>query len=74
MLGISTRKITRMTKAGESRVEVPNRRTVMGRRGISFRGPNHWEKLPPQLKTITSPTGFKSEYLKLLLWDVNHPE
>ena len=67
------KRIMRTTRAGETRVEVPNRRTNMGRRGISFRGPNHWEKLPSDIKTITSKTSFRSEYLKILFREENHP-
>ncbi len=42
--------VTRATRAGENKMELPNLRTNMGRRAFSFRGPDHWDKLPADIK------------------------
>ncbi len=63
----------RTTRSGETRILIPNYKTNMGRRAFSFRGPNHWDKLPAQLKCKTTPDSFKSEYKKLFCRYENHP-
>ena len=66
-------KATRHTRAGEQ-MEIPNLRTNFGRNAYSYKGPKHWNRIPPHIKSSKSVNVFKSEYLKLLLRDVNHPE
>ena len=66
-------KNTRNTRSGEQMV-IPNLKTSFGRNAYSYRGPNHWHGIPSHIKGSKSVNVFQSEYLKLLLRDVNHPE
>ena len=65
--------VTRTTRAGENKIALPKLRTNMGRRVFSFRDPDHWDKLPADIKKIESSTAFKSEYSKRFFRDENHP-
>ena len=56
--------VTRATRSGGNKMAIPNLCTNMGRRAFFFRGPDHWYKLPADMKKIESQTVFKSEYLK----------
>ncbi len=67
-------KSTRSTRTGESKYEVPNLRTMMGRRCFSYRGPAHWNSVSEDLKNSESINAYKNTYLKKLMRDVNHPE
>ena len=66
-------KVTRVTREGDTRTGMPDIKTTMGRTAFSYRGPEHWDKFPQNLKTTTSRDSFKSEYLKTLFRDENHP-
>ena len=66
-------RATRTTRAGDKRLVIPNLKTNMGRKAFSYRGPSHWEGLPVHLKNIKSPDVFKSECLKTICRDENHP-
>ena len=65
--------VTRTTKSGENKMALPNLRTNQGRRAFSFRGPDHWDKLPADIKNIESLAVFKTEYVKRFNRDENHP-
>ena len=64
----------RNTRTGEQKCEVPNIRSSMGRRCVSYRGPTHWNLVDAALKNSVSVNAYKNAYLNKLLRDVNHPE
>ena len=64
---------TRRTRAGESKMELPNLRSNTGRKAFSFRGPQHWLSLPENTRIIESKQLFKKECIKNLMRDVDHP-
>ena len=64
-------RATRSTRT--NLVEVVNIRAVTGRRAFSFRGPNFWNKLEADSRTITDKPAFKTHISKVVCRDVNHP-
>ncbi len=54
-------------------VKVTNVRTVTGRKAFGFRGPNFWNKLEAESRTITDKPAFKNHISKVVCRDVNHP-
>ncbi len=62
---------TRSTRT--NRVEISNVRTVTGRKAFSFRGPNFWNKLESDARTISDKPAFKTHISKVVCRDVNHP-
>ena len=67
-------QISRRTRAGESKVMVPDIRSTTGRKCFSYKGPVHWNQMSEDLKNSESVNAYKSKYLKKVLRDVNHPE
>ena len=68
------KRVSRNTRTGDSKCEVPNIRSMMGRRCFSYRGPVHWNEVPDDLKNSVSTNAYKKAYLNKLMRDVNHPE
>ena len=64
---------TRTTRAGETRMALPSLKTSIGKKAFSYRGPDHWDKLPAIVKSAQSVNTFKSSYLKNLFHNENHP-
>ncbi len=62
----------RVTKTGETRLELPNLKTNFGRRAFSYRVPNHWMKLLEEIKNLTSRPMFKTACIRNMR-DENHP-
>ncbi len=52
---------------------IPHYRTVTGRKAFSFRGPQTCNSLNRPIRMIESLNAFKSEILKDVMRDVNHP-
>ncbi len=53
---------------------VPNLKSDKGRCAFAYRGPNHWNKLDPALKTIEKLPAFHREIVKLSSSELdNHP-
>ena len=66
--------ITRTTRGMEaSTMVVPNIVTVTGRKAFSYHGPAHWNGVKSELRNIEKLVSFKSQLLKEILRDVNHP-
>ena len=57
----------------DDQYQLPNHKTTLGRRAYSYRGLEHWNSTPGDLKNITSKPNFQSEPTKSLMRDVNHP-
>ena len=70
-MAILKRKNIRRMRSGDQ-MELPRLKSTFGRNAYSYKGPTHWNNIPSE-KNV-SLNIFKSEYLKLLLRDVNHPE
>ena len=71
-LNVGGRRVTRRSTGKDMRV--PKMNTNKGRCSIQFRGPNHWNKLNPNLKEIEKFRSFKTEYSKMLKSNFeNHP-
>ena len=69
-----TRVNSRVTRGSTNvNMTVPNLMTNSGRKSFSFRGPNHWNSLPNEVKAINTKQTFKSSVSKLFSRDVNHP-
>ena len=68
------KRATRNTRTGDTKCEVPDIRSMIGRRCFSYRGPAHWNTISDELKNSESINAFKHSYLNKLLRDVNHPE
>ncbi len=66
-------KYNRGTRSGKKIVEVPKCRMATGGKAYSFRGPDHWNKLDSTHREIEKLDHFKSEIIKNMLRDVNHP-
>ncbi len=64
---------TRRTRAGGSKMELPNLKSNIGRKAYSYRGPQHWISLPEETRKIESKPLFKKECIKNLMRDINHP-
>ena len=64
----------RNTRTGDTKYEVPNIKSAMGRRCFSYRGPVHWNDVAENLKNSESVNAYKTSYLNKLMRDVNHPE
>ncbi len=62
---------TRSTRTNQ--VEITNVRTVTGCKAFGFRGPNFWNKLETDSRTITNRPAFKTHISKVVCRDVNHP-
>ena len=52
---------------------VPKVRTNMGRNAFSFKGPDHWNRLSTNTRTITDKTEFRTSISKVNNRDVDHP-
>ena len=66
-----TGRVTRGTNMNNMKIPVMN--TATGRKAFSYRGPSHWNTLPPDLKINDNKNSFKSGVSKLFARDVNHP-
>ena len=65
---------TRETRStSTNQVQVKNVRTVTGRKAFGFRGPNFWNKLETESRTILDKPAFKTHISKTVCRDVNHP-
>ena len=60
-------------RSNEENIIVPDIRTNLGRKAYSYRRPVFWNGIENDLKLIQSKNSFKTEYIKFLLRDVNHP-
>ncbi len=65
--------VGRPTRSSGSTYKIPNLKTDTGRRAFSYRGPHHWNGLPNEAKNSENLNAFKTNYLNLILRDVNHP-
>ena len=63
----------RTTRSTGHNVKVPNYRTVSGRKAFSFRGPDLWNEIAVELKSLAAVNAFKNAYIRELLRDANHP-
>ena len=54
-------------------MRVPNMKTVQGRKAFKYTGPLCWNSLEPDIKKSETVMSFKSNMLKLIMRDVNHP-
>ena len=52
---------------------VPNIVSSIGSKAFSFHGPNHWNKIDVNLRSIATLIPFQNALLKEFLRDVNHP-
>ena len=74
MFNLVSENRTRTTRLTTNRgMLVPHLRTTLGRRAFRYRGPVCWNKLDNGLKISESTAIFKSNILKNLMRDVNHP-
>ena len=67
----TNRRSTRL--ASNMGITVPRLNTSQGRKAFRYRGPTCWNGMEPNLKTSESLAIFKSNMMKKLLRDVNHP-
>ena len=55
-----------------NKMTVENIRTMAGRKAFGFRGPNLWNHLESETRTIESKNVFKGHISKTVYRDVNH--
>ncbi len=60
-------------RSNEDNVQVPDIRSDVGCRAYSYRGPVFWNGIDNDIKSIQTKNSFKTQYIKYLLRDVNHP-
>ena len=64
----------RITRSSNTKtMDVPNVRTNIGRRAFSYKGPNHWNSLPNDTRSIVDKNEFRRTISKLNNHDVDHP-
>ncbi len=64
----------RTTRQTEGKImNVPNIRTNTGRKSFTYRGPNFWNNLITEVRTIENKNNFKREVTRLTCLDENHP-
>ncbi len=65
---------TRVTRQTETLgLVVPDIRSKLGRHAFYYHGAKCWMELDPELRQIEKLSGFKSEMMKRISRDINHP-
>ena len=50
-----------------------HKRSKMGRHVFSYRGAKCWMEIDPELRQLEKLAGFKSQLIKRICRDINHP-